>query len=149
MRIVLQRVSSASVDVNQQQIATINEGLLLLVGFGSADADNIQNQFTQICTKLVNLRVFSNQQGKLDHSVIDISGDILAVPQFTLYGKSQKGRRPDFTDALTPDIALQYFNSFARILSNTLGKEVATGEFGVDMKVALVNDGPFTLQFDY
>ena len=99
--------------------------------------------------KVVNLRVFTNDQGKLDHSVIDLGANILAVPQFTLYGKSLKGRRPDFTDALDPSVASTAFDGFREALGHALGKPVQAGVFGADMQVALINDGPMTLSFEF
>jgi len=99
--------------------------------------------------KIVNLRIFPNSEGKLDYSARDIDAEILLVPQFTLYGKSEKGRRPDFTDAMTPAMAAQAFEIFHPILSKQLGKRVETGIFGADMAVSLVNDGPFTLQLSF
>jgi D-tyrosyl-tRNA(Tyr) deacylase len=149
MRIILQRVSHASVVVDQKTIASINEGLLLLTGFGECDRGEIDQKIVAACNKIIHLRVFSNSAGKLDHSLVDISGEILLVPQFTLYGKSLKGRRPDFTDALSPDVAEPAFNQFRQLLSDSLERPVAAGQFGTDMQVSLVNDGPLTLQFDF
>ena len=149
MRVLLQRVASASVTVDGEITGKIEQGLLLLVGFGECDRDDADSKITKACDKLVNLRVFENEQGKLDHSVIDLSGAILAVPQFTLYGKSLKGRRPDFTDALQPALATLVFDKFTSQLGEVLGKPVATGVFGANMQVALVNDGPLTLHFDF
>ena len=149
MKILLQRVASAQVTVGDRRIAQIDAGLLLFIGFGQCDQGDVDKKIDQACGKLVNLRVFCNERGKLDYSVSDIKADILAVPQFTLYGKSVKGRRPDFTDALTPALAEQYFHRFANRLSGALDRQVYTGQFGADMMVSLVNDGPLTLQFDY
>ena len=149
MRILLQRVRSASVDTGTERVAEIGPGLLLLVGFGEVDGENWADQVRRAADKLVNLRVFSNELGKLDRSVIDSGGDILAVPQFTLYGKSLKGRRPDFTDALDPAVASPAFDAFCGELERALGKPVPTGVFAADMQVALVNDGPLTLFFEF
>ncbi len=149
MRILLQRVQSAYVDIDAKRVAEIGPGLLLLTGFGEVDAQDWQQKIRRAAEKLVNLRVFSNDQGKLDHSVIDTGGNILAVPQFTLYGKSLKGRRPDFTDALDPATATLAFDAFKAALETALGKTVPSGVFGADMQVALVNDGPFTLSFEF
>ena len=116
-----------------------------------AVADNLVHAFAEeeFVAYMVNLRIFSNAEGKLDHSVRDIGGEVLAVPQFTLYGKSLKGRRPDFTDALDPAIASPAFGAFRRALSTALGMPVPGGVFGADMQVALVNDGPLTLSFEF
>ena len=149
MRVLLQRVSQASVEVDNQVIGSIGNGLLLLVGFGRVDADDSDEKIIRAVEKLINLRIFSNSSGKLDHSVQDIKGEILAVPQFTLYGKSVKGRRPDFTDALSPDFAEPAFQRFCQSLQSALGQPIPKGRFGADMKVHLINNGPLTLQFDF
>ncbi len=149
MRVLLQRVSQARVEVDSQTVGEIGPGLLLLAGFGNDDQDGLDYKIKKACDKLLNLRVFSNKLGKLDHSVVDIAGNILAVPQFTLYGKSLKGRRPDFTDALAPALASLAFERFAATLSADLGQKIETGVFGADMKVWLVNDGPLTLNFEF
>ena len=149
MRILLQRVRSASVDIDADRVAEIGPGLLLLTGFGEVDAEDWPQKIGRVADKLVNLRIFSNEHGKLDHSVIDTGGDVLAVPQFTLYGKSLKGRRPDFTDALNPVVATTAFDGFREALQGALGKNVPAGVFGADMHVSLVNDGPLTLSFEF
>ncbi len=148
MKILLQRVHSASVDIDSECVAAIGPGLLLLVGFGKVDADSWQPKVAHAAKKLVNLRIFPNDRGHLDHSVVAIHGDILAVPQFTLYGNSHKGRRPDFTDALIPSMASTAFDAFRAALENTLCKPVPAGVFGARMRVHLVNDGPFTLALE-
>ena len=149
MRVLMQRVRTAAVEVGGERVAEIGPGLLLLVGFGKVDAGNWQSKIDRVAEKVANLRVFANDQGKLDFSVVDIRGDILAVPQFTLYGKSPKGRRPDFTDALDPAVASLAFDEFRAALETALGKPVPVGVFGTDMQVALVNDGPLTLPFEF
>ncbi len=149
MRVLLQRVSKASVAVDNRTVGEIGPGLLLLVGFGQEDRELISIKVKKACDKLLNLRIFSNTDGKLDHSVVEIKGDILAVPQFTLYGKSLKGRRPDFTDALAPDAASIAFDLFASNIGAALESPIQTGIFGADMKVSLINDGPLTLHFEF
>ena len=149
MRILLQRVRSASVDIESERIAEIGPGLLLLTGFGEVDSEDWSAKIGRAAEKMINVRVFSNDLGKLDQSVLDIGGDIIAVPQFTLYGKSLKGRRPDFTDALDPGIASPAFDAFREALENGLGRPVPAGVFGADMQVALINDGPMTLSFEF
>ncbi len=149
MKVLLQRVSSANVKVSAETVGQIGRGLLLFAGFGEADRSDADHKIQKASIKLLNLRVFSNPEGKLDYSVKDIEGGVLAVPQFTLYGKSLKGRRPDFTDALEPDLASQAFKHFHTMLAQDLGKEVAAGVFGANMQVSLVNDGPLTLMFEF
>ncbi len=154
MRILLQRVTSARVDVGGKTVGEIEQGLLLLVGFGKADQalfedNSLDTTLEKACNKIVNLRVFSNQEGKLDYSVLEKDGSILLVPQFTLFGKNEKGRRPDFTDAMHPEPAKIALQQFHQRLEVKLGKPVATGVFGADMAVSLVNDGPFTLQLTF
>ncbi len=149
MKVLLQRVANASVEVDTETVARIGPGLLLLAGFGEQDRDNIDIKLKKASDKLLNLRVFSNTEGKLDFSVKDTSGEVLLVPQFTLYGKSLKGRRPDFTDALDPALATGAFDRFRSFLAEGLGKQIPAGIFGADMRVSLVNDGPLTLMFDF
>ena len=151
MKIILQRVESAKVDVDQITIGAIDKGVLLLIGFGKDDESNalpVSEKIRRAIDKILHLRIFPNDQGKLDHSLMDIKGSILAVPQFTLYGRTQKGRRPDFTQALSPVTAKQNFDEFIRQL-NAQYENIATGQFGADMKVSLINDGPFTLELSY
>ena len=149
MKVLLQRVANASVEVESETIARIGPGLLLLAGFGQQDRDNIDATLQKASDKLLNLRIFSNPEGKLDFSVTDTGGEVLLVPQFTLYGKSLKGRRPDFTDALDPALATAAFDRFQSVLAEGLGKQIPAGIFGADMQVSLVNDGPLTLMFDF
>jgi len=142
MKIVLQRVSRASVAIDGQTVASIEQGLLLLIGFGEGDSSET---IKPLAKKVTELRVFPNQEGRFDRSVKDIAGRILAVPQFTLYGNTEKGRRPDFFSALKPELASPLFNEFCELLEAALGGAVPRGIFGADMKVELVNDGPVTL----
>lgn len=149
MKVLLQRVANASVEVETETVARIGPGLLLLAGFGQQDRDDIDAKLQKASDKLLNLRIFSNPEGKLDFSVKDTDGEVLLVPQFTLYGKSLKGRRPDFTDALDPALATTAFDRFQSVLAEGLGKLIPAGIFGADMQVSLVNDGPLTLMFDF
>lgn len=149
MRVLLQRVSGARVDIAGETVAKINDGLLLLVGFGRGDEGISPDTLTRASDKLLNLRVFANTAGKLDHSVLDIGHAVLAVPQFTLYGKSEKGRRPDFGHALAPALAEPAFEQFVKTLATGLGKPVPGGRFGADMQVSLINDGPFTMMLEF
>jgi len=154
MKLLLQRVTQAKVAVDQTITGKIEQGILVFVGFGQSDEALVEtnaliDSIEKACAKIVNLRIFSNSDGKLDHSALDVSAEILLVPQFTLYGKSEKGRRPDFTEAMQPGLAKQAFEQFHQILSKQLGRPVETGVFGADMAVSLTNDGPFTLQLTF
>lgn len=142
MRVLLQRVSSASVAVGQDTIAAIGRGLVLLTGFGSGDDASV---LAPMADKICGLRVFEDQDGRFQYSVVDIAGEILAVPQFTLYGDIQRGRRPDFAKALAPDRARTLFDDFLVALSERVDGRIACGRFGTHMAVHLVNDGPVTL----
>lgn len=147
MRIVVQRVKHASVTVDQQIIGEIDHGLMLLVGFGVND---INPDFTAIARRIGELRVFTDKQsGKLAHSLLDVDGGVLAVPQFTLYGEVSKGRRPNFTTAMAATPAREYFGKFVDALKQTPLARLQTGEFGADMQVSLVNDGPLTLILEF
>ena len=141
MRIVLQRVTSASVDVNDRCIASIQRGLLLLVGIAPTDRDV---DLRKLARKLSDLRIFEDAEGKMNRSLRDIQGDILAVSQFTLYADVSKGRRPSFIKAASPDLASPLFDDFVRALREE-GHGVQTGQFGAKMSVKLENDGPVTL----
>lgn len=144
LKIVVQRVSSASVTVNDQLIARIPEGLLLLVGF--ADGDDESTLFN-LAEKVINLRIFPDESGRLSDSVLDINASILVVPQFTLYADTSKGRRPNFSAALNPQQAHPLFERFVELLKQRLGT-VEKGEFGASMQVALINNGPVTILLD-
>ena len=143
MRVVLQRVIRASVEVGGVVVGEIGNGLLALVAFAPDDADQID----WMAEKLLGLRIFSDESGKMNRSVVDVSGSLLVVSQFTLYGDTRKGRRPSFVDAAPPEVASALYATFvARLREAEIA--VATGEFGADMKVELVNDGPVTLIID-
>lgn len=144
MRILLQRVSRAAVRVHGETIAEIGTGLLLLVGIGAADAFG---EYDRLADKVVHLRVFSDDEGKMDRSLADVGGDILVVPQFTLYGNLGKGRRPSWDAAAPPEVAEERVEALARALE-ARGARVSRGAFGEHMEVDLVNDGPVTLWLD-
>ncbi len=146
MKIVLQRVSAANVTVAGKIIGEINKGIMLLVGFSQ---DNMTPDLSKAVDKLLNLRIFENEEGKLDQSVTDIGGAFLVVPQFTLLAKTHKGRRPDFGGAMPPQQATVMFDQFVEKLKEHTDLTVQTGEFGADMKVSLCNEGPLTLILDY
>ena len=141
MKIVLQRVTHASVTVDGNVTGKINNGYLLLFGVGKNDTKEDCNRFAD---KIVNLRIFSDENGKINLSLKDVNGSILVVPQFTLYADCRKGNRPNFIQAGSPDYANEIFEYFTQYLRNK-GQHVETGIFGADMKVELLNDGPFTV----
>lgn len=145
MRIVLQRVSSASVTVSEKIVGEIQQGLLILVGIEDADT---QEDIDWLSTKITQLRIFGDANEVMNLSVQDIKGDILVVSQFTLHAATKKGNRPSYIKASKPDIAIPLYEEFVSTLENKLGKKVATGIFGADMKVALLNDGPVTIIMD-
>lgn len=144
MRIVLQRVTSAQVAIEDQVVGKINQGYLLL--FGAADSDG-EDELDYYVHKISKLRVFSDDAGKMNLSIEDIGGAILSVSQFTLYADTKKGNRPSFTKAGAPDHAKEIYERFNQKLRQA-GIPVETGEFGADMQVSLVNDGPVTIIFD-
>lgn len=141
MKIVLQRVTHASVTVDGNVTGKINNGYLLLFGVGKNDTKEDCNR---LADKIVNLRIFSDENGKINLSLKDVNGSILVVPQFTLYADCRKGNRPNFIQAGSPDYANELFEYFTQYLRNK-GQHVETGIFGADMEVELLNDGPFTV----
>ena len=142
---VIQRVSSASVTIDGIVKSSIAQGLLLLLGIEDADgADDIE----WLANKVVNLRIFNDEHGVMNISVKDLNGEIIVVSQFTLHASTKKGNRPSYLKASKPEIAIPLYQSLIRVLGTHLGKPVQTGEFGADMKVALVNDGPVTIVID-
>ncbi len=142
---VIQRVISASVKINGVSKASIEKGLLVLIGFEDADNDE---DIEWLSNKIVNLRIFGDADGVMNVSVKDIAGDIIAVSQFTLHASTKKGNRPSYLKASKPEIAIPLYNRFVNSLTIALGKAVQTGEFGADMKVELINDGPVTIIID-
>jgi D-aminoacyl-tRNA deacylase len=145
MRAVIQRVSRASVKIKKRIKAEIGFGLLVLVGIEDCD-DNSDVEW--LCNKIVQLRIFNDSNEVMNLSVLDVGGNILAISQFTLHAKTKKGNRPSYILAAHPDIAIPFYNKFVIRLSQLLGKEVRTGEFGAMMQVELVNDGPVTIIID-
>lgn len=144
MRVVLQRVSHASVTVEEKVIGKIQRGFLLLVGVTHDDA---MEDMEYLVRKIVQMRIFEDEEGKLNRSIQDIGGEILSVSQFTLYADTKKGNRPSFSKAAPGDVALEMFEQFNGLLRDT-GVPVETGQFGADMKVELLNDGPVTILLD-
>jgi len=141
MRIVVQRVSRASVDVGADRVGEIGPGLLLLVGIGPEDVDL---DLSRVAGKIVNLRIFEDKDGRMNRSLLDVEGQILAISQFTLFGDTRKGRRPSFVAAAAPEVAAPLFDRFVDALQSE-GVHVGTGRFGAKMDVGLVNAGPVTL----
>lgn len=145
MRIVVQRVSRASVEVEQQVRGSIGRGLLVLVGI--EEADN-REDVDWIAGKIVQLRIFPDEQGVMNKSCLDMGGEILLISQFTLHAMTKKGNRPSYIRAARPDIAIPLYEQLIQALSALLGKSIATGIFGADMQVSLINDGPVTIWMD-
>ena len=145
MRAVIQRVSQASVSIQQTIRSSIGKGLLVLVGIEDADsAEDIQ----WLSAKIVNLRIFDDGNGVMNCSVKEIGGEILLISQFTLFAATKKGNRPSYIRASKPDIAVPLYEALIKNLISDLGKPIGTGEFGADMKVSLLNDGPVTILID-
>ena len=145
MRVLLQRVNRASVTVGERTTGSIGRGLLVLVGVEEADTEE---DVDWLCGKIARLRVFSDGEGKMNLSVVDIDGGLLVVSQFTLFASTKKGNRPGFTRSAGPSVATPLYDAFVRRLGEVAGRAVATGEFGADMQVSLVNDGPVTIWMD-
>jgi len=145
MRAVIQRVSEASVTIDGDRVAEIKHGLVILVGIEDADT---QEDIEWLAAKIVKLRVFGDHDGVMNLSVQDVNGDIIIVSQFTLHSATKKGNRPSYIKASKPDIAIPLYKAFVFETEKNIGKKVQTGEFGADMKVALINDGPVTIIID-
>lgn len=145
MRIVIQRVSEASVSIKGTMKSAIQQGFLILLGIGEEDSDD---DIEWLVKKVVNLRVFDDEQGVMNKSILDVNGEILVVSQFTLMASYKKGNRPSYIHAAGHEISIPLYELFCKRLSAQLGKEVGTGEFGADMQVKLVNDGPVTICMD-
>ena len=145
MRAVLQRVSKASVTIDGKKVASIGQGLLILLGI--IDEDN-QEDIQWLTNKIVNLRIFGDETDVMNLSVKDISGDIIVVSQFTLHASTKKGNRPSYIRAAKPDVAIPLYETFIHQLQTDFGKEIQSGIFGADMKVELLNDGPVTIIID-
>lgn len=145
MKTVIQRVSSASVTIDNKIVAQINSGLLILVGFEDADA---HEDILWLTSKIANLRIFADENDVMNLSVKETNGDVIVVSQFTLHALTKKGNRPSYIKASKPDIAVPLYEKFIVLMESELGKKVQTGQFGADMKVALVNDGPVTIIID-
>ena len=145
MRVVLQRVASASVTVEDKIVGEIQKGILVLVGIEDADS---QEDIDWLVAKITQLRIFGDDNGVMNLSVEDVNGNVLVVSQFTLHAATKKGNRPSYIKAARPEIAIPIYEKFVNTLENKLGKKIPTGIFGADMKVALLNDGPVTIIMD-
>ena len=145
MKVVIQRVSSASVSIDGEVKSAIGPGLLVLLGVGHEDGPE---DLTWLVKKTVGLRIFDDEAGVMNRSILETGGDILVVSQFTLMASTKKGNRPAYIRAARPEVAIPLYERFCAALSEALGKPVPTGTFGADMQVALVNDGPVTICID-
>jgi D-tyrosyl-tRNA(Tyr) deacylase len=145
MRVVLQRVTSATVTVSEKIVGEIQKGLLVLVGIEDADT---QEDIDWLVTKITQLRIFGDENEVMNLSIEEVNGDLLVVSQFTLHAATKKGNRPSYIKAARPEVAIPLYEKFVSALENKLNKKVPTGIFGADMKVALLNDGPVTIIID-
>ncbi|MCY2686057.1 D-aminoacyl-tRNA deacylase [Salinimicrobium sp. TH3] len=145
MRAVIQRVSKASVTINGVKNAEIGIGLLILLGIVEEDTSE---DIAWLCKKIVNMRIFNDSNGVMNDSLLDVKGDGIVVSQFTLHASTKKGNRPSYIKAAKPDVAIPLYEEFVGQFQQELGKAVGTGEFGADMKVELLNDGPVTIIID-
>ena len=145
MKIVVQRVSEASVTIDCVKTAEIGQGLLVLLGIEESDS---KEDIDWLVSKIINLRIFNDDKHVMNRSVKDVDGNIIVVSQFTLHASTKKGNRPSYIKAAKPEIAIPLYHDFTTILNLNLGKKIQTGTFGADMKVALVNDGPVTILID-
>lgn len=142
---MLQRTSEASVTINQQIVGQIDAGLMILLGIEEADD---QDDIEWLSRKICNLRIFDDELGIMNKSILDVGGDILLISQFTLHASTKKGNRPSYIKAAKPEIAIPLYEKFIEQLEFDLGKSIQTGEFGADMKVRLINNGPVTIMMD-
>jgi len=145
MRVVIQRVSRASVEIANKINGEIGLGLLVLVGI---ENDDTETDINWLVKKIVNLRIFSDDEGLMNLSLLEIEGEVLIISQFTLHAKTKKGNRPSYIRAAKPDIAIPLYELFKQRMSEQLGKEIQSGIFGATMKVSLVNEGPVTISLD-
>lgn len=145
MKAVIQRVSKTSVTIHGKKVATIKNGLLVLLGIIE---DDTQEDINWLSSKIVNLRIFGDDNDVMNKSLLDIGGEAIVVSQFTLHANTKKGNRPSYIKAAKPEIAIPLYEAFTRQLELDLGKKVQTGQFGADMKVELINDGPVTIIID-
>ena len=145
MRVVLQRVSEASVTIDENVKSSIEKGFLILVGI---EAEDTQEDIEWLCRKIINMRIFGDEDDKMNLSLKDIDGEALIISQFTLHASTKKGNRPGFIKAAKPEVAIPLYEAFIKEFEKQFKKEVGTGEFGADMKINLLNDGPVTIIID-
>jgi D-tyrosyl-tRNA(Tyr) deacylase len=145
MRVVVQRVSQASVSIDEKKVASINEGILVLLGIETQDT---KEDSEWLANKIFQLRIFSDKEGKMNKSVTEVDGEVIVVSQFTLHAKTKKGNRPSYIRSARPEQAIPLYEQFKKDLSEAIGNQVQSGEFGADMKVTLINDGPVTIIID-
>ena len=145
MKVVIQRVSQASVIINGVVHNQINQGFVVLLGVGQTDDEQDLHYLVQ---KILGLRIFSDHEGKMNYSLDDVKGEILLISQFTLFASTKKGNRPSYIDAAPPGMAIPLYEKFIESIEESLGLRLKTGIFGADMKVSLINDGPVTIQID-
>lgn len=145
MKVVIQRVSEAKVTIDKKQVASIQKGLLVLLGIVPEDT---QEDIDYLVRKIINLRIFNDEKGVMNTSLLDIDGELLVVSQFTLHASTKKGNRPSYIKAAKPEIAVPLYEAFVKSLRISSKKNIQTGEFGADMKVSLLNDGPVTIIID-
>lgn len=145
MRVVIQRVTEASVTIDNKVNAEIGKGLLILLGIEEEDS---QEDISWLCGKVSRLRIFNDENGVMNRSLLEVDGEAIVVSQFTLHASTKKGNRPSYIKAARPETAIPLYEEFVGELEQELGKKVGTGEFGADMKVALINDGPVTIMID-
>jgi D-tyrosyl-tRNA(Tyr) deacylase len=145
MKVVIQRVSQASVMIDGAVHNQINQGFVVLLGIGQTDDDQDINYLAQ---KILGLRVFSDHEGKMNYSLDDVKGEILLISQFTLFASTKKGNRPSYIDAAPPGMAIPLYEKFIEVIQASIGSRLKTGIFAADMKVSLINDGPVTIQID-
>tara|TARA_B100001142_G_scaffold259372_1_gene261514 strand:- start:1508 stop:1960 length:453 start_codon:yes stop_codon:yes gene_type:complete len=145
MRVVIQRVNRAKVRVQEEVKGNIHKGLLILVGIESGDS---YKDSLWLANKISNIRLFDDENGLMNKSIVDIGGEVIVVSQFTLHAKTRKGNRPSFIQAAPPDLAIKIYDKFKDDLSSAISQEVQSGEFGANMEVSLINDGPVTIIID-
>ncbi|NMH87181.1 D-aminoacyl-tRNA deacylase [Flavivirga algicola] len=145
MKVVIQRVSEASVTIDGEQVASMSQGLLILLGIVNEDTPE---DIKWLINKIVNLRVFADENNIMNRSLLDVKGEAIVVSQFTLHASTKKGNRPSYIKAAKPDVAIPLYENFVKQLELSLDKKVQTGQFGADMKVTLINDGPVTIIID-
>ena len=145
MKVVLQRVSKASVTIEGKVKSEIKQGLLILLGIEEEDSEE---DIKWLCGKIAKMRIFNDDKGVMNDSLLDVNGEAIVVSQFTLHASTKKGNRPSYIKAAKPDVAIPLYEKFVKRLEQEIGKPVGTGEFGADMKVSLLNDGPVTIIVD-